>query len=422
MFRLLKKIWGLRKRDSARVILCGAEIRVSRVVKRQRLFTNLPIKNNKIVFRNHIGSYGCNVKYITEEILRQNLPYDLVWVVNEHFLKFQKDYPKNVRLVMDRTSDVYKEYASAKIWIDSERRVPYVKAGLFKKEGQVYIQTFHGSLGIKKVGLDRKDIFGWNFTVPKIDAKQIDYLISNSSATTGYLKTMTWDNGKILEVGLPRNDVFFKDGSAIKQKVYKSFNIPEGKKIILYAPTLREDRDLSCYTLDFKRLAEAASKRFGNNYVVMLRLHPLIIDLKDSYTNDFTDVIDATDYSDMQELLVSADILVTDYSSCIYDYMLSYKPGFIFATDSEKYDNGRGLYFPLSSTPFPVARNNDELVLKIENFDAEKYRIAVGEFLKGKGCIDDGHASERVVELIKQIIPVQDNTSEKYDNRPSVQA
>ena len=385
--------------------ILGLKIKVITEQKDRKYYHYLPIQNNKIVFRNHTGSYGCNVKYISEEILRQKLPYDIVWVVNKHILKFLKDYPKNVRLVMDSTSEAYKEYATAKIWVESERRYEFTKNGLFKRDNQIYIQTFHGSLGIKKTGEDRTDISKSSLRkVPHTDAKQIDYLISNGKYTSDFFKRIFWNNGQILETGHPRNDVFFNDNTAIKEKVYKHFNIPSDKKIVMYAPTLREDKDITCYTLDIHRLSEALSQKFGGEYVVITRLHPLILDLKYDFLMNFDDIIDATDYSDMQELLVSTDVLITDYSSCIYDFMLSRKPGFIFATDVKKYDNTRGLYYPLTSTPFPVASTNDELVEKIKNFDEEVYKKDVEEFLKEKGCIDDGHASERVVELIKNII------------------
>ena len=115
-------------------------------------------------------------------------------------------------------------------------------------------------------------------------------------------------------------------------------------------------------------------------------------------------IIDVTMYQDIQELLASADIAITDYSSCIFDFMLTKKPGFIYATDIEEYNTERGFYYPLEETPFPIARNNEELIQNILNFDNEKYQQKVEKFLKDKGCIEDGHASERVVELIKEII------------------
>ena len=117
-------------------------------------------------------------------------------------------------------------------------------------------------------------------------------------------------------------------------------------------------------------------------------------------TTDY--IVDGTYYPDIQELLVSADIVVTDYSSCIFDFMLSRKPGFIYASDIKDFDEMRGFYYPLTSTPFPVSENNEQLQKNISEFDYESYKQKVEDFLKEKGCIEDGHASERVVEFIKE--------------------
>jgi CDP-glycerol glycerophosphotransferase len=366
-----------------------------------KYYLSLPIQNNKIIFRNHISSYSDNVKYVTEELLKQNLPYDIVWIVNENISKCMGNYPKNVRLVKNYTKDAYKEYLTAKVWVEVDRRAKYVKRGINKRDGQIYIQCFHGAFGIKKCGSDRKDknfLYWKNY---KIDASQIDYCISNSTQATNFFRSSFWENGKILEFGQPRNDIFFKDNKDIVEKVYKAVNIPTNKKIILYAPTYRNSKDLKCYALDFENIVKAASEKFGNEYVVMLRLHPFIADLKDKYIKEFGNIIEATDYADMQELLVASDILITDYSSCIYDFMLQYKPAFIFATDRKKYEKKRGLYYPLAETPFPIAENNDELLNNVKTFDYDNFKIKVKAFMKCKGCVDDGHASERVVDLIK---------------------
>ena len=413
----IKSIFSTKNNGNGhtQIKIAGIKINIKSSYQDKQYYRNLPIENNKIVFRHHIGSYGCNVKYIAEEILKQKLPYDLVFVVNKNILKFMKDYPENVRLVMTNTQEAYKEYATAKIWIDSERRGAFIKKGLFKRDGQKYIQTFHGSLGIKKTAPDREDVSQNAFRASIADALQIDYLISNSSYTSDFFRRIFWNNGIILETGHPRNDIFFKDTSAVKENVYNKLNINANKKLILYAPTLRENRDLSHYELDFNKLADAFSKKFGGEYAVALRLHPLILDLKNKYKLEFNDCINATDYSDIQELLCASDILITDYSSCIYDFMLQYKPGFIFATDRKEYEEGRGLYYPLTSTPFPVAENNEEMINNINDFDYEKYKIKVKEFLKEKGCIDDGNASKRVVEVIKSIIETPDELDKKIE-------
>lgn len=106
----------------------------------------------------------------------------------------------------------------------------------------------------------------------------------------------------------------------------------------------------------------------------------------------------------MQELIAVTDVAITDYSSWIYDFVLLRKPGFIFATDIGKYNNERGFYYPLEETPFPIAKNNDELIKNILTFENEGYQERVESFLIDKGCYEDGHASERVAELINEIM------------------
>ena len=93
--------------------------------------------------------------------------------------------------------------------------------------------------------------------------------------------------------------------------------------------------------------------------------------------------------------------MISDYSSCMFDFMLTRRPCFIYAEDIARYNDERGFYYPLEATPFPVATNNEELKRNILNFDNEKYVKEVDKFLEEKGCIDDGNASKKVVEIIK---------------------
>lgn len=404
---LLENIFSVKNSDLNHKQICflGFKIKWHKEAKPRYAYEDLPIENNKIIFRTFNGGYNCNPKYIAEEIIRQNLSFKLVWVVNKNILNFIDDFPRDrIKLVMNGTPEEIKETATAKIIVDNERRTSYINKGIFKKPEQVYIQTFHGSLGIKKTGVDRKDASKKALRICKIDSSQIDYLVSNSTYTTNFFKNMFWGYGKVIECGHPRNDIFFRNNQNIKKKVCSYFNIPEDKKILMYAPTLREDRNLDCYTLDLEKTAKSLAKKFGGDWIIITRLHPLLINRRDEFIPVGSNIIDGTQYSDMQELLASVDLLITDYSSSIYDFVLSYKPGFIFATDIKKYDNDRGLYYPLTSTPFPVAENNEELMKNIENFNYEKYKTDVTEFLKGKGVVESGKASEKIVELIKEII------------------
>ena len=111
-------------------------------------------------------------------------------------------------------------------------------------------------------------------------------------------------------------------------------------------------------------------------------------------------VVNVTDYPDMQELLCGVDLGITDYSSWMCDFVLTNKPGFLYTSDIEKYVDERGFYYPLESSPFPVAKTNEELYKKILNFDEKKYKKDVKDFLKDKGCCEQGNASKTVVEFI----------------------
>ena len=152
-------------------------------------------------------------------------------------------------------------------------------------------------------------------------------------------------------------------------------------------------------------LLNALIERFAGDWVLMIRHHPRIAKEQISLIpHDNENIIDVTYYSDIQELLISADVVMSDYSSCIFDFMLTKRPAFIYATDIKKYNSERGFYYPLEATPFPIATNNKQLVQNIKNFDFKEYKQKVEIFLKEKGCIEDGKASERVVDLIRECI------------------
>ena len=376
--------------------------------KKFQKYKKLEIQNNKIVFSNTKGNlgYGCNPKYIAEEIIKRNLPYNLVWLVDIHKKNIDlKGFPQNINIVDYRNDKALYELSTAKIWVDNQWKLYHLERGLEKKQGQYYIQTWHGSLGIKKIGNDSPcDSINRYQIFANKDADMIDYLISNSTFENKIFKNRFYNNGEICEFGHPRNDIFFKDNSKIKAKLYNALSIDKNTKFILYAPTFRNmtiRHNIDFFNLDYLKLIQELEQITSEKYVLLLRKHPETKIINEIKSNK---IIDVSTYPDMQELLACSDILISDYSSCMFDFMLSKKPCFVYATDIEEYNNERGFYYPLESTPFPIARNNDELIKNIENFDYDKYKIKVEEFLKEKGCIEDGHASERVVDLIEKIM------------------
>ncbi len=371
----------------------------------EKIHKKYGIIKNKIVFSNYMGNnYGCNPKYITEELLKRNLNLDIVWLVNQDIEL--KDFPSQVRIVKHSDREALFELATAKVWVDNYHKIKFINRGLIKYPEQKYIQTWHGSLGIKKIEKQVKSFnkaSSWACAAAK-NSEMTDYWISNSKFETDVYKQSFWEVKDIKEFGHPRNDIFFGDTKDIKEKVYRNYGIDKNKKIALYVPSFREDESLLCYNLDYKRAASALSKRLGGEWIFLVRFHPRVARFADSLLDD--SVINATKYCDVQELLVSSDVAITDYSSCIFDFMLSRRPAFIYADDIEKYDMQRGFYYPLSETPFPIASDNNELINNILNFDNDKYQKEVEQFLREKGCIEDGNASKRTVDLIEEIMGI----------------
>lgn len=137
------------------IMILGIPIRIDRSAYYKKFCANIAIEDNKIVIDNfNGGSYGCNPKYITEELLKRDKNYDIVWLVKSVKNEIEKGYfPAGIRLVGYGTKQALKELASAKLWIDNQRKNYFIKKGLTKKEGQYFIQTWHGSLGIKNLML-----------------------------------------------------------------------------------------------------------------------------------------------------------------------------------------------------------------------------------------------------------------------------
>lgn len=388
--------------------ILGLKLRIPNNFIYEHIYKYLPVDNKKIVFDNFSGiGYGCNPRYIADELLKQKVNCKINWLV-QNPKENKKNFPKNIKLIDITSEKAIYELSTAKLWIGNTHKSNLLKRGLTKKIAQqIYIQTWHGSLGIKKINNDANPEFWKNSSLCELykkDSSMIDIMISNSSFETNVYKSAISDKAEIKEYGHPRNDIFFKDNKGLKDKICQQYNINTNSNILLYVPTFRDNNHISCYNIEYEKLFAPLKEKFGGDWKIFIRLHPRLKHLTNLLIPQSDSIIDVTMYQDIQELLASADIAITDYSSCIFDFMLTKKPGFIYATDIEEYNTERGFYYPLEETPFPIARNNEELIQNILNFDNEKYQQKVEKFLKDKGCIEDGHASERVVELIKKYI------------------
>lgn len=377
--------------------------RLIAILARRVLAKRTPVKN-QVMFLTFQGDYTCNPKYIAEELIKEDTDMRLVWDVKTAIPR--SDYPIELQFVSHNSYEFYKELAASKVIIENTNIVERLYA--YKKKDQHLIQTWHGSLGIKRLDGDVVMGFGWKHLAKKCQ-KSVDLLLSNSDFETEVFQTAYWKNVPSVQVGHARNDIFFlKDEekiAKIRKKVCRFLDIDENRQIFLFAPTHRDDVDENYEALDYALLKKALEERFGGKWQIVIRLHNRLKKESRMWLNDLPSYVsDATLYEDMQELLLVTDVGVTDYSSWIFDYVLSRKPGFIIELGLEDFKESRGFYYPIETTPFPIAKDSKELAECIRTFDESKYLKDVDRFLEERGCMEDGQASKRIAEKINELM------------------
>lgn len=355
-----------------------------------------PVKRNKIVFQSYFGrGYGDNPKYIAEELRRRNADLDLVWVVADESQAV--GLPAEFRTVIFRSFRYIYEMSTARVWVDNSR-----KEYCLKKKNQYYMQTWHGGLGMKKVENMVADKLEADYVRRAIrDAAQCDVMLSSShTLTSDYRRYFWYPHGEILEKGLPRNDRLLTYTAEDAARVKAALGVEKDCRILLYAPTFRNDHSLTAYDMDYRRCQAALETRFGGNWKIAVRLHPNVFRLSDNMAFDPDVVINASHYPDMQELYMAADMVVTDYSSVIFDFLLIGRPSLLYASDIAAYRTERDYYFTFEELPFTLCENNEQLEQTILHFDEAAYAARIDAFKETHGFCDDGHASEHAADWI----------------------
>ncbi len=365
------------------------------------LLTKKKVVKNKIFFVSYMGKQmNDNPMAIYEELIKQNEKYRFVWVYDRHRELDKKDYP-NTKFVDSSKAfnlKMYYHLFTSKVIINNAR----FHFDIRKKESQYYIQTWHASMGLKKIEKDVENQLSKSYCdTAKRDSKYINLLLAGCRFKHEAYKTNFWYEGEISDFGTPRNDIFFADNkNEIKDKVKSDLNISPNSKIILYAPTFRNDNSKYLQSFDEARLQAL----LGDEWKIVVRLHPNELQKKN---NDLTNrqYIDATKYNNLQELLIATDILITDYSSTMFDFFIQEKPCFLFCPDYADYVGGeRDLNFDLEQLPFDMAKSMEELLINIGGFNQEKYLQKLEDFNKVVGSYENGHAAENVVKIIDEVI------------------
>jgi len=364
------------------------------------------IEPNKIVFYSTGGYFG-HGKYIAEELLKIRKDLDIVWIVDD--MNLYVHVPKSIRLVYGKYKNKYMpELETAKLWIYDNMVPLHIK----KRPEQIYIQVKHwSSITLKTFGYDvssfRKEEA--DIEISKYNSKLIDYIITGSKFDTDTCRSGFLFEGNVVEIGSPRSDILFK-GSECKKKVCNFYGIVNSKKILLYAPTYRCKQGVhfkpEAYetNIDYELLLKKLTSKFFADWIIVLRLHPIVAEASKNIKRPEY-VIDASDYPDSQELVAAADIMISDYSSIMFEPAFVKKPVFLFAPDRKEYINGeRKLLIDYDCLPFPNAESNEELAKNIDNFNQEEYVRELDEFMEMYGVHEDGHASERAAKFISDLI------------------
>lgn len=364
------------------------------------LFNCFPIKKNKVfIYSYYGGQYGCNPKYLSEYIYAHYPQgrFDVVWAFND---LASKKHLKGFRKVKNMSISYFYELCTSKIVITNFRTTDlYVK-----RNNQYYIQTWHSSLRLKQIEKDTEETLPKQYVqMAKKDSIKCDLLVSGCQYSTDIFKRSFWYDGEIFEHGTPRNDVLFQNDDKRRNAVLEQLDISKEKKILLYAPTFRKDNNLDSYNLDYASVLEKLEAKFGGEWIVLVRLHPHLINQSNRliYGNN---VLDVTSFDDIQELLLISDVLISDYSSLMFDFSITNRPCFLYVPDVKEYIKGdRKLYFNLMELPFKSVTNNEDLIEEIEKFKNEEYKRNLAEFSNQIGSFEEGHACEQLLNRINKI-------------------
>lgn len=376
----------------------------------KKLSKGAELDEKMVIFETFMGrQYGCNPKAIYEYMISDSRfdDFSFVWVLNDASKAEEIPQNERVKVVSLRSDEYYRCYATAK-YVVTNSNLDY---GISHGKGQVFLQTWHGT-PLKRLRCDIEIESGNALNSlaeinqkNDLDVVRYDYFISPSAFatekfTTAFNLKKLGKEDIVIETGYPRNDLMFNFDAEYAESVKQRLGVPEDKKVILYAPTFRDNQhDGAGYTydthIDFDRLRTELS----DEYVILFRAHYFVASQFDfSRFEGF--IYDVSGLDDITPLYTIADLLITDYSSVFFDYANLKRPMLFYMYDLKEYATGiRGFYIDIDELPGPILKTEDELVEAIRsgNFEYdEKYR----KFNEKYNCLDDGNAAKRVVDII----------------------
>lgn len=362
----------------------------------------LSVKNNRIIMDNCLAhNYADNIKPIAE-YLTQNYPGKFeIFVCVSDVSKYESLKEKGICPIKFHSFQYYITAMTSAFFVTNSGGYSYLPL----KKNQFVINTWHGGGAYKKIGMDSYSASKFYRYELKLAAKKTSLFISTSILFSELIsKALMIPRSVFREIGMPRNDVLVNSNNELRIHIRKKIGLKEDEKFILYAPTYRKKNDNTFgksmaidYGINPLRVCNALEKRFGGKWRFAFRFHPQVRNYKMIQCEG---IINLTAYEDMQELLLAADAMINDFSSSMWDFMLTGKPSFLFARDLQHYIDTTAVYTPVEEWPFPKSTTNDELEKSILEFDAEKYKRDCEKHYNQLGGCETGHATKSVCEEI----------------------
>ena len=396
-----------------------------------------PIRKKRVVLCN-VWGFGDNTKWIAKALRRGDKSVEVIFVTDRSAVEH---VPKGIKIVQTNTPKAVYYLATAHVWVDCNRKEPYI----VKRSGQIYIQTWHGSVPLKKLEADYEGLSAEYMENARRDSKMTDLCLSNGEFMNDIYRKAFGYECDMMITGSARMDPLMRPNQARVLRTKKRIarlagssdlhirtndettgmsedladptrksgtakttgmnntdpgeaarNGYENFKIAVYAPTYRENGGQVEFP-DLEAIRKKLEERFGGEFVIVARVHPLVRKKIKDYGSK---VVDGSSFGDLYELLEASSVLITDYSNSLFEFAYAGKPVFLYATDAKEYEEVRGFYFDYAKLPYPHAASTQELCETIEDYSEFDHKNAQKEFFANIGVSEDGRASKRIADLI----------------------
>ena len=352
----------------------------------------------KIVYNAFRGLFTDSPRAIFEALQARGHQAESVWFSSP---RTTADFPSDVTLVPYGGPECIAALEAADLVVSNDG----IGLAWEKRRGATYLQTWHGT-PLKRLHHDMLAAPASMLAAIERDMPRWDMLLSPNPPSTERLRRAFGYRGPIHETGLPRNDLLSSPlRKQLRAAVRAELGIADHQTVVLYTPTWRDDlvfENSGSGDFGFPIDVEDFTGRLGPDHVLLVRLHHMVTGRLGKVTGPA--VRDVSDHLDNRELYLAADLMVTDYSSTMFDFAITGKPMLFYTYDLEDYrDRVRGFYFDLEEVaPGPLVRTSEDLVSAIADLDAVRVRYAdrYASFRETFCCLDDGHATERVLDLL----------------------